>query len=226
MKLYTLGDSWTENGDFYKDRYYPIYAKPYNKPWTDQLAEYLNLELVNRGKGGTGPQAILYRFICLLNEIEVNSIVVISMSAMTRITIPFFTEDGIFKSYDVHAQEQKERFSKKKTSFMDPFNLDMYFDAKKYSVNVVHELYGNYFKFYSDQFKNILLFLKSSKNIKFLFWNWDYAVSTNTEDFYINRVIDHTKGKVNDLHPSVEGHSQLFNYFKDALNSNVEYLWF
>tara|TARA_E500000318_G_scaffold18283_1_gene18883 strand:+ start:2342 stop:3028 length:687 start_codon:yes stop_codon:yes gene_type:complete len=228
MKLYTFGDSWTRNREFYQKEYFNTFIEDTsNKPWNELLSIHYNLTLVNLGASGGAPQTIVNRLIKQLDAIEENSTVVVSLSALNRVTIPIFKEDNLIELFVTHKPLQWFERKKFKLNLKESnLSEEVYNSAVQFSTNVLYPLYNNYQRYYFDQVKSLLLFLQSTKNIKFLFWNWEYTVHTKTDQFYIDRIVDHTKGKVNDLHPSSKGHNQLFNYFKNAIDSNTEYLWF
>lgn len=229
MKLYTFGDSWTKNGEFWNKQKYFKYTKPNDRPWTNQLATYLDLQLVNISRGGLGPQAIINNLIENSKLIDSNSYVVISLSPMTRFSIPTYINNNNLYNLEINVNKTEKWFERNnnKVDFKTQgITEEVKTSAINYSINVLLPLYNNYFTYYFNQTKKLLELLEEFKNIKFLFWNWEYAVHTKSNEFYINRITDHTKGKIVNSHPSVQGHNQLFSYFKNAIDNNTKYLWF
>lgn len=88
-KIWTFGDSHTAgHGCTHKFEYYQKYYKEGDRIWPEHLALYLNLNLINKGRGGSSNDMILDSIVDSFDDIKEGDIVIIGKTYTHRFDIP------------------------------------------------------------------------------------------------------------------------------------------
>lgn len=193
--LWVFGDSHTSgHGCTPQFEYYQKYYKEGDKTWPEHLAEYLNTDLVNKGRGGSSNDMILDSIIDSFNDIEKDDIVVIGKTYSHRFDVP---QNGqlipVFRDWEECApngvvsqftQEEIEVIVDFQYHFMNSPLFDLRWD-KRY-----------------EYIKGTL----ENGGCKVVVWD------VNKELIRMETIFGATKGKVDDYHMSFQGHKDFFIY--------------
>jgi len=200
--LWAFGDSFTESyvaqeGTPKHWRTDYINWKGYEtKVYPEFVAEKLNLNLVNKGKGGCDNSFIFEEFCKVASKIKKNDIVIFGWTDVNRFRL--FNKNN--KCGFFNASIEKDG------GFFSHISLDTF---EFLSVKTIQEIIINEL---SNWIQLINLFLK---DINVIHWSWDkqnsickdVIISSNYE-----RIKDETKGSIGDGHWSENGH-RMFSEF-------------
>ncbi len=210
MKLWAFGDSFTEsfetqtglNEDYKKWKgYIP-------KNYVDFISENLQIEKINKGKGGTSNITILSSLIKNINEIEDGDIVIVGWTSLNRFRIIDMGENFF--------------------DFIGPQTIVQPLENE--SPTLRHSLY-EYLTirqnplFFEELIEYMKIINKSLPNCKILYWTWHdlnlISYTKKSQDmahlFYeqlvhvgsIEDINTETQGVIQDFHYSENGHRYL-----------------
>jgi hypothetical protein len=200
-KLWTFGDSMTEpfqnnNADWSLE--YCNYKGYCPKVYGEILAEKLEMNLVNRGKGGIDNYTILEKICEDINKIGKDDIVIIGWTYPVRFRI---VNDGNVWSY-ILPNSKKDKYIKSISQSTTDEIL----------VNRNHNLYikeiDNWIRLINKPLNNVI--------------HWSYAVKLDGSSYLpnFNRIVTETSGACNDTHYSETGHIELSNTLYELLIHN------
>jgi hypothetical protein len=215
--LYIFGCSYS--AEFKKSGITEEYFKFKNgwpKSWSNLLNEKLGMNLVNTAKGGNGNDQIFDDFCIQSDKIKKDDIVIIGWSYINRFRLP----DGSDNKKWINLSPVSSNLNVSKRTI------------EEISINRVSELY-------EDEIHNRENLIKSyskSKNFKVYFWNAGFPFQKQDgyllecfrkrkEDTFIDfvmnrgglRIIEETKGEIDDNHLSENGHVIQFELFYDKI---------
>lgn len=200
-KLWTFGDSFTE-GYNHKDEWSKNYIKwkGYKpKVYGEILAEKLDIELINRGLGGSDNYTILEKICEDINEIDKNDIVIIGWTYPLRFRIV-----NTYNNVWSHIIPNYERD--------DSLQLISKSTTNEILVNRNHNLYvkevNNWIRLINKSLNNVI--------------HWSHAVRL-VDSYYLpsfNTILTETNGVCKDRHYSEKGHIELSNTIYDLLIGN------
>lgn len=192
--LWTFGDSLTE-GFKSNDKWAKTYVKwkGYTpKTYGEIIAEYLQYEIINLGRGGSDNYSIFETFCNNVSKFESDDIIIIGWSDVIRF-----------------------RLNNKIGSWISllPNHLNPFDDIDNISQNTIDEILVNRMsKVYIDEVNSwIKLINKLTKDFKII--NWSAFNKGKLNCLYVSKTIEsidmETKGKILDGHFSEIGHVQL-----------------
>lgn len=217
MRLWAFGDSFTYGDgcvDYQPIRdqgyyYYEKYKKDGDDIWVNHLSKALNYEPKNCGISGASNDKIIDKIIEVYDLISENDIVIIQTTHNQRFDVPFF--DGnkeILKTF--YAED------------LETLNEDTSKLIKKDITKETVLNYGIYFsnnKLFEERQNKRLSFLYKILNKKSKFC---HMIKSNPLDFVLKNKIEtihqHTKGKINDLHMSFNGHKHFSDIVYKIIN--------
>lgn len=236
-KLWTFGCSFTESlKSMYEQDlklcqpssfidYYKYMGNSFPPMWNELLAEKLNLELENKGVGGSSNYTILSIFIQNIKNFKENDLIIIQWTSSLR-----------FRICDYETNK-----------FIDllPMNIDEP-NIRKYFPYMQNREGGIWFTELIEYSQFIIEYCKS-KNIKLMFWSMDdkldSELSNDIKDYFIHspngnnieighpiyissktnewKIKQETNGKIDDEHYGKYGN----HYLYEILNINYNRLY-
>lgn len=212
--LWTFGDSFT---DFYYPpspkfrhwRHEYIEWKGYNtKVYGEIIAEKLNMNLVNKGKGGRCNLYILEEFCKVSNQIKKDDMVIFGWTSQQRFRIPDKDNNWIY--FNTHPTNEDGFFIHGR---LDNFEILSKSTITETLINRLHPLY-------SIELCNwINLINYTLKDITTFHWSWSnyYGRCGIYQAKEYKTIKDETNGEVNDGHWCEEGHYQFANDILDKI---------
>lgn len=201
--LWVFGDSHTAgHGCTPEFEYYQKYYKEGDKTWPEHLSEYLNVNLINKGKNGGSNDFILDIIMDSFNDIKEGDIVVIGKTYSHRFDVPQNDElIPIFWDWEVFAPKPiKSKFTEEEIEII---------------VNFMYHFMGSplYDKRWDKRYEWIKGIIEG-KGCKVVVWDVTNELSR------VETIFGVTKGKVDDYHMSFKGHKDfsihMWNkWFKD-----------
>jgi hypothetical protein len=189
--LWVFGDSHTEgDGCIPKFEYYEHYRKEGDMTWPQHLAQYLNLNLINRGKGGASNDTILDRIIESFYKIKKGDIVIIGKTYSNRFDFP--QQSGLNTIFlDLKELEQNNT------------NLEFTLEQIKCIIDFKYYFMGSplYDERWDTRYKWIKKVLED-RGCNVVIWD----VVLDLKEIQTIRHV--TKGKVKDDHMSFNGHKE------------------
>ena len=199
--LWVFGDSHTEgHGCTPNFEYYQKYYTEGDKTWSEHLAQYLGINLINRGRGGASNDMIMDSIIESFDSIKKGDIVIIGKTYSHRFDVPHIVPltntpelNAVFWDWEAFApdsimtqftQREKEIIVDFQYHFMESPLFDMRWN-KRY-----------------EWVKGIL----ESKGCKVVVWDVKKEL-VGRETIY-----QATNRKMKDYHMSFKGHKEFFNY--------------
>lgn len=201
--LWTFGDSNTAGHGCtpYFD-YYKKYYKEGDKIWPEHLAEYLNINLINRGKNGASNDTILDIIIETYDDINDGDIVIIGKTFSHRFDIP--QKNGlvsVFWDWDKFAaDEYLSQFTREQMETI--INFQYHFMDSPLFI-----------KRWVKRYEWIKLLLEK-KGCKVIIWD----VSKDLSRY--ETIISSTKRKIDDYHMSFKGHKEFSVYMHNTFFKN------
>ena len=218
MKLWVFGDSFSDNsGCRPKDIYYEFDPKPDQPTWNNLLAKRLNIEQVNKAKGGESNEYIQYSIQKSWNLIQPNDLVIIGTTLPTRVPIiiekdHLTLEERIYSSSIANLKNEFIfEYFKKAWVNLDPNIL------KEVILDFVHyfktPFEKEWYQHHMDGYSFLIDRLKE-KNVKVFLWEHDPVWHM------FETILKSTDGKVDDLHWSWKGHQDMSEYIYTQLLTN------
>ena len=204
-KLYVFGDSFTKGcGCLIDDEYSIKYKRSDDKIWCEIISEKLNMDLINHGVGLNSNDKIIDSIIKEFDLFDDSDVILIQKTFSHRFDIPDIenrllitispTQENLI---DFHSKNYTKNYTKNEIAHIN--YISILFDS-----NLYVERQNLRFDFLKKMIE--------SKKVKCLIWNInDY--------FHIDRIIDSTKGEINDFHWSFDGHKEVANDFYKIINS-------
>lgn len=211
-KLWAFGDSFTFGHGCRPDgpltEYYYNYKKDGDNVWTNHLGNMLNVEVKNFGICGASNEIIIDTIIENCNFIGENDYVFINKTFNSRMEIPYKKEwIQVFHNCvetNWWKETQFHKFDKETTNTIVDFQYK-FLNSKLYKKR--HDIR---FNFIENVIKNTC-----KKCIV-----WDITDSNFINSFETIR--QHTHKKIDDVHLSFNGHSELSNlFYKKITNKNI-----
>jgi hypothetical protein len=205
--LWTFGDSYTEGYDNisqWSKKY--IKWKGYTpKVYGEVIADRLNINLKNIGKGGSDNYSILERICENVDKIADDDLIIIGWSSPFR-----FRLVGKYEKYQW--QPVMPNFE----NFVDCFD-------RMISQSTLDEIFVNReSKLYETEVFNwIKLLNKTFKSNTIIHWTHAMHGTGLWNIGEVNKIITETKGEVNDGHPSERGHIELADTLMSIMDSKI-----
>jgi len=216
-KLWTFGDSFTESyvpkknvPNHWRHKY--IELKGYEtKVYPEFIAEKLNLNLVNKGKGGCDNSFMFEEFCKVVSNIKKNDIVIFGWTDVNRFRL--FNKNNECGFFNAGSIEKGDEFFSHKP--LDTFEFLSEKTIKEIIINRDSEM------FIYELSNWIQLINFSLKDVNILHWSWDkqnsicknMIISPNYET-----IKNETKGFIDDTHWSENGHRMFSEYMINQLN--------
>lgn len=235
-------NNFLKEAPYWKD--YLSYKKVKNIPvWSTILSSFLQLKDNNFGYGGVGNDYIFEKFIEQAPNMEQGDYVVIQWSSFNRIQFPFLYGNE-FKSNNIHIRNfiggnsYRDGFPKnieKGAQYISIVNsckyiLDKFHDRVKFLIDYCEARKINLF-FWCMELENdyVLDIVKQYPNY---FYNESNNFHDESNDFNLVermhnygellqlrfRIEDDTFGKVDDVHPSEQGHRLIAVFLLQFIN--------
>ena len=214
--------SFIEDFDIYNDSHWKKinYFKRFTwkNQYEDQIfsnyfSKSLKLDFINRGEAGASNDRILHKIFSDLKDFTSDDIVVIGMTAYSRVLVPNFLK----AQHMTNAGYDKVRDQ----NFLLEDNKIMSEDAEKAIVDFCYEVLHKNEKsvedYYSKLFKQIRLSLLTRVNSVMI---WDYSLWHLFE-----RITIWSKGLVDDGHWSPNGHKAFADYLLENYHQNNHILF-
>lgn len=219
--IWTFGDSFTDfyyppTSKFRHWRHEYVEWKGYNpKVYGEIIAETLNMNLINKGKGGCSNSYILEEFCKVCNQIKKDDIVIFGWTSQQRFRLPDKNNHWI-------------HFNVK------PDNEDGFFMHGKFEnfeilskSTIIETLINRSGPLYSTELCNwIKLINFTLKDIQVFHWSWYnyYGVCGIYQSKEYKIIRDETNGAVDDGHWSEEGHYDFANVILNRINNGLKNL--
>jgi lysophospholipase L1-like esterase len=187
--LWTFGDSNTEgHGCIPKFEYYEKYYKEGDKTWPEHLSEWLGIDFINKGIGGSSNDMILDSIVNSFDNIQSNDIVIIGKTYSSRFDIP--NRDKLIPIFGGWKE-----FEEKKD------NSQFTIEQMEVIVNFqYHFMDSPLFDERWDKRFNWVKGLLEAKGCKCIVWD------VLLELKQMEKIFVATKGKIDDGHMSFDGH--------------------
>lgn len=195
--LWVFGDSHTLGyGCLPGFEYYEKYYKDGDKIWPDIIGQYLNVNLINRGRSGSSNDMIMDNIIDSFNNIKNGDIIIIGKTYTNRFDVPNIQKNElipIFWNWDIHEsketieqfnQEQKETIINFQYNFMSSPLFNIRWDKRYRWIRSILEDMG----------------------CKIVVWD------VTTELKKIETIGQVTNREINDGHMSFQGHFDFATY--------------
>ena len=221
-KVWFFGDSFTEGWQLSKiknnlttgqEEYYIDVLQKKGQKWTERVADLFKGEEVNCGTGGSSNERIIFSIIKQLKNIQPGDVVFLSNSHELRFLIPDSIGGGLL---DFNAGRLAEEGLEEYHTPNLPSNsksiealVDFALDFRVEHSSLWKDAFLLIFSYFEQYFK--------SRNIECYFW--DYSIWMESHKFKFERIVDATNGGIDDLHFSLKGHSQFFEYIKNNIDS-------
>lgn len=205
MKLWAFGDSFTESfetqtgliEDYKKWKGYTP------KNYVDFISENLQIEKINKGKGGTSNRTILSNLIKNINEIEDGDIVIVGWTNIGRFRIVDYNQDII----DVISSNCSIK------PLMDTPTIKHLIN--EYLVIRDHPV------FFEELIEYMELINKSFPKCQIFYWTWHHMNLPSYEQRFQKLInLYHTKlfhvGSIEDINTETQGLIQDFHYSENA----------
>lgn len=215
--LWTFGDSFTDsflpppNSAIHWRHKYIDWKGYVPKVFGEIMADKLDMNLVNKGRGGCDNNYIFEEYCKVCDEIQPDDIVIIGWTNQQRIRLA--TKNNSWGFFNPEMGNENGFFSHKS---MDSFDFISERTIQELLINRESTIYtkeiGNWMK----------LINHSNKQSKIIHWSW-YDKIIQTGGLYIigyERIKKETNGVVNDGHWTESSHYKLAHYFIDLLMVN------
>jgi len=193
--LWVFGDSNTAGHGCtpYFD-YYKTYYKEGDMIWPEHLALYLNLNLINRGRGGASNDMIMDSIVDSFHAIEDGDLVIIGKTYSHRFDIPHSNGlSAVFWDWEEFApNEIISQFTQREKEIIVDFQY--------------HFMSSPLFDIRWDKRYEWIKALLEAKGCKCIVWD------VNKDLIRMETIKKATKGKIEDYHMSFRGHKDFFNY--------------
>ena len=201
--LWTFGDSFTFGDGCREDKgirdgdikYYNEYRELDSDIWPNILGKTIGYNVKNMAKSGASNDYILDSIIDNFDMIETNDVIIIQKTFHQRFDVPklnsneFHTQYGE-SLYVLSIDLKTNKYNKDKLEIETILNYGVLF-----SDNILFkQRQDKRFNFIEKQLKN--------KINKILIWDMDSDFKNSAET-----ILQHTKGKIKDLHFSFNGHT-------------------
>ena len=218
MKIWIFGDSFSDNSACRpKDIYYEYDPNPDQPTWNNLLAKRLDVEQVNKAKGGESNEYIQYTIQKSWDLISPDDLVVIGTTLPTR--VPIIIEKD-------HRTLEERIYSSSIANLKNEFIFE-YFKKSWVNLdpNVLKEViidFVYYFKtpfekeWYEHQMEGYSFLIERLKEKKVKVYLWEY---NNVWDKF-EKITDATNGEVDDPHWSWKGHVDMSEYIFTKLMDN------
>lgn len=211
--IWTFGDSFT-NGDGCIEtqgirdgdtKYYYEYKKIEDDIWPTLLSKKTSCDIKNMGKSGASNDYIIDSIIDNFDNILENDIVIIEKTFYQRFDIPNLNKN-VF-----HTQYGESLYT------MDIDLKNNKYDKNKLEIETILNygiLFANHKLFKERQFKRFNFIKNQLKNKKAIVFIWDIEDFRNGN---VERIIEHTNGKIKDFHFSFNGHRQFSDFLFNSI---------
>lgn len=209
--IWCFGDSFTDGeGCRPGDDFYEKFKKEGDKIWTDWIAEWYDINVINRGRSGASNDMILDSIMFKFDEFKEGDCVIIGKTLSGRFDVPYKNKNGqevlvpvfAYWTLDIH----------KGSDVTDSYTED----EMKTILNFQYYFSSNplYAKRQDDRFNFIIKILKEKK-INVIFWNWD---EIHKQHEPIDKASDFT---ILDGHWSFKGHKTFATYLVTKFFNNL-----
>ncbi len=216
--LWTFGDSFTDffkppqnSGNHWRHKY--IEWKGYiPKVYGEIISEKLNMDFINKGKGGCDNNHIFEEFCEVSKLIKENDIVIFGWTNQQRIRLA--TKNNKWGFFNPEKKTNNGFFAHIPLSEFD------FISESTIQEMLINKESTLYLKELNNWIKLINLALK---NIKTIHWGWDEKIN-NTSAIYIKgyeTIKTETNGMVDDGHWCEDGHIKFADFLINVINNNI-----
>lgn len=223
--LWTFGDSFTdyfkppENNEIDWRQKYTRWKGYVPKVYGEIIAEKLNLNLINKGRGGVDNNQIFEDFCSVLELIKEEDLVIFGWTNQERFRLS--TKNDEWGHFCANFRDKDKTKEEGDSHFFSMKSLDKFESIAKNTILQI--MVNRMSSLYTLELCNwIKLINFSIKNNKILHWSWDSRME-NCNVLFINSVETirkETNGLINDAHWAESEHYKVADMFIELLNEN------